>query len=88
MGHQIIRQPNGNFCVWSSHVDSIILFDATAEDLIEYYAKKSAEDTKRDITRICEKVSSGQARIIYHQFTKTYSEALAASRSTNSVEPV
>ncbi len=88
MGHQIIRQPNGKYCIWSSHVDSIILFDATSDDLVEYYGNKAAQDSKLNIIRVVDKLDRGQARLIYHQFTMSYAEALERSRETNTVEEI
>ena len=37
MGHQIIRQPNHKFGIWSSIVDDFVLVNATREDIIQYY---------------------------------------------------
>jgi hypothetical protein len=34
MGHQIVRQPNGFYAVWSTVVDNFILWDATPEEII------------------------------------------------------
>lgn len=36
MGQQIIKQPNGKYCVWSTTVQNIIYYDCTRNDLIEY----------------------------------------------------
>jgi hypothetical protein len=92
MGHQIIKQPDGLYAVFSSVVDSWILYDATREDLIGYYAEKAYEDAKRyreDAERYREDAERGTARLLdaieenprkaYCQFTMTFEEANAMS---------
>ena len=36
MGRQIIKQPNGRFCVFSSIVDNVIWYDMEQKDIVEY----------------------------------------------------
>ena len=52
MGHQIIKQPNGLFAVWSTIVDNFILTDATPEELIEDEMKSRREDVEEQIQKI------------------------------------
>lgn len=80
MGHQIIQQPDGRFCVWSSYVDEIVITDATADELIEMYARDAAAETRERVGKIIDKVADGQARKAYYQFTMTYDEAVEASK--------
>jgi len=42
MSRQIIKQPDDNFCVFSSITDTFIITDATKEELIEILAKEAA----------------------------------------------
>lgn len=58
MGHQIVKQPNGLYAVWSSVVDNFILWDATAEDIlveeqVEMYERvaKRVRDTLASLER-------------------------------------
>lgn len=74
MSHQIIKQPDGKFCVWSSVVNGLVVTDATAEDLANHYAEIAAEDTRRRTLEICRDVVAGEARKVYYQFVKTYEE--------------
>lgn len=36
MAHQIIKQPNGKFGLWSSIVDDYVLINADKEDIVKY----------------------------------------------------
>jgi len=46
MGHQIIKQPNGKYAVWSSVVDHFVMINATPEDIIEDRVLDSREIDK------------------------------------------
>lgn len=78
MGHQIIRQPDGLYAVFSSVVDSWILYDATRQDIIDYYAERAAEDARERATRTLDCVDE-DPRKAYYQFTMTFEEANALS---------
>ncbi len=72
MGHQIIQQPDGRFCVWSSVVDDLIIIDATEDDLCDYYAEDAAKKAR---TEIKYKIQEVRASIRpYLQFTIPYSD--------------
>jgi len=47
MGHQIIKQPDGKLAVYSSGVDAWVVVDASPEELLDYYAKRAADDARR-----------------------------------------
>ena len=78
MGHQIIKQPGKDtYAVFSSVVDSWILYDATREDLLDYYAEKAAEDARRRSQEL--DLVEEDPRKAYCQFTMTFEEANAES---------
>lgn len=77
MGHQIIKQPDGKLCVFSSATDSIIVTDATPEELIEMYAEDAAVKARHDAKWVIDAVQAGEPRKVYHQFAMTYEEAVA-----------
>ncbi len=79
MGHQIIKQPDGKLCVFSSFNDNIILADATAEELSDWYAERAARDARRETKRLTDMVLAGEKRP-YFQFTMTYAEAVEKHR--------
>ena len=37
MGRAIIEQPDGLFCVWSTVVDDFLIYDATMEEIREWW---------------------------------------------------
>jgi hypothetical protein len=78
VGHQIIKQPNGAYAVFSSYNDTWLLADATREDLVEYYVKKAADEARRNVERTIDLVDSNP-RKAYFQFTMTFEEANAKS---------
>lgn len=81
MGHQIIQQPDGRLCVFSTITDSIIVHDATADELITHYADYAATEARERTRRIIDLVESGHARQAYYQFTLTYDEAVEMEMS-------
>lgn len=81
MGHQIIKQPDGRLCVFSSIVDEIIVADATAAELGDFYAEREAERARSDVKRLTDAVLAGNPRLVYHRFVMTYPEAVAKHRN-------
>ncbi|HEY5986679.1 MAG TPA: hypothetical protein VIV12_09915 [Streptosporangiaceae bacterium] len=75
MGQQIIRQPDGYYAVFSSITDTIIMWDASAEEVVEWFTEQATEDTRRKVNQLIEKVAAGERA--YYQFTMTWNEALA-----------
>lgn len=75
MGHQIIKQPNGLYAVWSSVVDHFIMWDCTPEDIIEDRVQEFREQTDKGVREICRRLDEGDMKT-YHQFTMTWNEAI------------
>jgi hypothetical protein len=75
MGHQIIRQPDGMLAVFSSVTDTWILYNASPEELEDYYAEQAAEDARRRTREILAHVLAGEPRKAYYQFAMTFEEA-------------
>ena len=53
MSHQIIKQPNGKFSIFSTVVDHIVLYDATPDDIVAFYLKKELDDIKQRVNKVC-----------------------------------
>jgi hypothetical protein len=71
----ILKQPNGLFAVWDSTVDGITLYDATAEELADYYADRAAESARIDTARrVAEADAHGHSGPA--NFAMTYDEAV------------
>ncbi len=74
MGHQYIKQPNGKFAIWSSIVTDFTAFDCTQDEIIQMEIEDEIKDLTKRIREKLEKVDRGESA--YHQFTKTWKEAL------------
>lgn len=80
MGNQIIRQPDGHYAVFSTVTDTIILWDATKDEIVDWFAEQAAERARQDARRILEHVATGNPRRAYYQFAMTWDEALEDDR--------
>ena len=83
MGQQIIKQPNGLYAVFSSITDTIIMWNFTADDLIEYYVKEARKRITRDVQDTIAELNAGGKP--YYQFTMTWTEALKTSRRSSNM---
>lgn len=81
MGHQIIKQPNGLYCVYSSIVDDFIITDARPDEIIEYEVQIFREDITRKINDIVSELNAGGKP--YRQFTMTFEEAVAQAKDVH-----
>jgi len=77
MGKQIIRQPSGKYAVWSSIVDHFVVVGATPQEIENYYAEQvcSRAEAKEHVSETISRLDNGGEP--YHQFTKSWDEALA-----------
>ncbi|MDX3110141.1 hypothetical protein [Nonomuraea angiospora] len=80
MGSQVIRQPSGQLAIFDSVTDTIIVWDATEDEIVEWFAERAAESARRDARRAVEHVAAGNPRKAYYQFAMTWEEALAEDR--------
>lgn len=80
MGSQIIRQPDGLYGILSSYTDTIVVYDATEDEIIEWFVEQEAERTRRTVRGLLDHVAAGRPRKAYFQFTKTWQQALAMDR--------
>ncbi len=75
MARQIIKQPNGKYCVFSTVVDSIVDYDMSVNEL-KKDRKNGDEET---IDKIITKLENGEKP--YYQFTMTFDEMLETIKS-------
>lgn len=78
MGHQVIKQPDGLYAVFSSGTDQWIMWDFTREELIEHYVQRAAEVARKDTAELLDMVDDNP-REAYAQFAMTFEEANADS---------
>ena len=81
MGKQIIKQPDGKYCIMSSITDSIIGYDATREEIIESFRKEHLDKfetwTKKELLANMDKLDHGGKP--YHQFTESFEDAMVST---------
>ena len=75
MGRQIIQQPNGKFCLFSSVVDNIVAYDLDRDGLVEEAVAVARRRVEDEIDGILCELATGNKP--YFQFTMTYPEMLA-----------
>jgi hypothetical protein len=74
MGRQIVKQPNGRFCVFSSVCDNVIYYDCTKEDIKDYYLEESKKEIDKQVDETIESLElDGKP---YYQFTKSFPDML------------
>lgn len=78
MGHQIIKQPDGLFAVFSTYSDSWIVWDASPEELSDYYAERAEADARENTARLLALIEENP-RLAYYQFTMTFAAANESS---------
>lgn len=48
MGRRLVKQDNGLFAIWSSIVDAVILYNATAEQIVEFCVEEVAKREREE----------------------------------------
>lgn len=74
MGRQIIKQPNGKYCIFSSIVDSITHYHMEEQDIINEWVEESKKEIEKEVKEIISDLNEGKKP--YYQFTKSYEEML------------
>lgn len=70
MGRQIIKQPNGKYCIFSSIIDNITHYDMSVEEIIEVWTEEAKNDITERVRDIINKLENCEKP--YYQFTHTY----------------
>lgn len=86
MGYQIIRQPDRPgtppmFAVYSSGTDTIVAYDATVDEIINWFIAQAKDTARRQVLRILGHICDGHPELAYYQFTMTWQEALTEDRA-------
>lgn len=74
MGHQIIKQPDGLYAIFSSVVDDFIWTNCTPEDIIEIRTKEAVKAIREDVLNDVAALDKGEKP--YYQFTMSFDEAV------------
>jgi hypothetical protein len=73
MSHQIVKQPNGKFSLWSTILDDFLLTDCEPSDIIKYELEITKEEITENVLMDVEQLNSGKLIGNY-----TYEECLEA----------
>lgn len=76
MGNQIIKQPNGRYCIYSSIVDNVTYYDLDRDELVQAFMESERVRIEADVDLVLQKLKRGQNP--YFQFTMTYPEMMVA----------
>lgn len=74
MGRQIIKQPNGKYCIFSTVVDSVTDCNMTVEEIIEKWVDELKKDVSEKVYGIISSIEKNEKP--YHQFTMSYDEMI------------
>lgn len=61
MGQQIVKQPNGKYCIYSTIVEDVIHYDLNKEDIIDHFLAAEKKRISRDVTDIIFKIEKGES---------------------------
>lgn len=75
MGRQIIKQPNGKYCIFSSIVDNVTHYDMTEDEIVEEWVNEYREQIVEKVKSIISKLENGEKP--YNNFTKSYHDMLS-----------
>jgi len=62
MGRQIIKQPDGKFCIFSSIIDNVTDYDLTEDEIIEVYVDDFRESITEEVKRTVKRLNNGESR--------------------------
>lgn len=79
MGQQIIQQPNGRYCIYSSIVENVTYYDLDRDELIQAFLERERARTEDHVDMVLVELKRGQKP--YFQFTMDYAEMMAAIAS-------
>jgi hypothetical protein len=82
MGYQIIKQPNGKFCILSSSIDNVTDYNCTKDELIEVFVEIHTEQITSEVNRVIDRLEQGEKP--YLRATKTYEEMIEHIRVMHS----
>lgn len=81
MSKQIIKQPNGKFCLFSTVVDSVTHYDCTPEEIIEQMVEEQRKVITDKVNGVVKELNKGGTP--YCQFTISYDEMIETIASVH-----
>jgi hypothetical protein len=84
MGRQIIKQPNGKYCIFSSIVDNVISYNMGEEEIINKFVEESKIEIEKNVKEIIALLNNNEKP--YYQFTHSYEEMLKTIKNIHGEE--
>ena len=79
MGWQILKQPNGQYCIFSTIVDNMIYYDGDREQIMNAFLDLERQKLKRELHEIFEMLDKGEQP--YFQFTMSIDKMIDTIRT-------
>lgn len=80
MTYQIIRQPGGLFAIFSTYTDTIIVYDATRAEIVDWFIEQETAELRKQLGVKLDHVETGNPEKVYFQFAMSWDEALETDR--------
>ncbi|MGI5223039.1 hypothetical protein [Nocardia sp. CA-290969] len=81
MGYQVIRQPDTDlFGIFSSNTDTFVMWEATRDEVVEFFVEEATQRARRDAERVVGLVEAGKSRDAYYQFALSWDDAVREDR--------
>jgi hypothetical protein len=81
---QIIKQPNGKYCIFSSIVDNFTHYDMSEDDIIELWSDTERRNVAKKVKDKITMLENGEKP--YYQFTQTYEESILLIKEIHGTE--
>ncbi len=73
--HQVIRQPDGLYAVFSTITDTWVVCNATEDEITDWFVERAAAAAREQITETLGHVRAGNPQQVYYQFAMPFDEA-------------
>lgn len=86
MARQIIKQPNGKYCIFAHIIDNVIIYDATKKEIIDFLI----EESKVEITmQVNYEIGQLENRSLPHApFNLSYEDMKERIKDVHGIESV
>lgn len=74
MARQIIKQPNGKFCIFSSICDNVTWYHMEEQDIVNAWVEEAKKDIEKNVKKIIQDLNEGKKP--YYQNTIDYKEMI------------
>lgn len=81
MGWQIIKQPNGLYCIFSSIVDDVIYYNGDRQQIVNAFIQDRTKELVKDCNQLMDELDGKEKA--YGQFTMTFEEMLSTIKQVH-----